>query len=537
MGVPQIQHFQRSRTRVENLISAVVSSRPVDLSPVIEQIPDRRTRPLLPDSQAWVLLCVVVVLIAAGLIVYSQTVGFVWDEGFHLLAAQLINRGKTLYIDFCFPQTPLNTYWNAFWMQIFGETWRVPHVLAALATAGTVFLAMEFVFRRFPVPRWRFACALVTAFFVGLNGVVVQFATCAQAYGIGMFLSIAAFRVSIAGVARKSWLYTLCAGLLAGAAAGCSLLTAPVAPVLLIWIALHNRSGNRWAKIGSFVAGIMIPFAPVFWLFAKAPRQVMFNIVQYQAMYRRVKWNGATPHDFDVLSAWLDSTPALFMGLLAIAGVWFLAKRSNWDRERRNELSLCLWLSIALIAYIAIAHPTFQRYFVFAVPFVSALAAVGLYAVGLRLADPDRPFLPTFALSVLLILSLARALFNDRDAVNWHDYEEIARKVDKVTPRNAELYADELVYFLTKRPPPPGMEFSYAHKLELPPAQEALYHIVSERELNEQVKAGKFYTVQSCNDDRIDEMDLADLFPHKADVKDCTVFWGKVKTPPKKAGK
>ena len=509
----------------------------MDVSPVVEQIPAPQTRHLRPDRQAWLALCGVVLLITAGLIVYSQTVGFVWDEGFHLLAAQLINRGKTLYIDFCFPQTPLNAYWNALWMGVFGESWRVPHVFAALATAGTVFLTVEFVFRRFPVPRWRFACALVAAFLVGLNGVVVQFATCSQAYGIGMFLGVAAFRVSIAAVARNTWLLTLCAGLLAGAAAGVSLLTAPVAPVLLIWIALSNRSGHRWAKIISFIAGTVVPFAPVFWLFAKAPRQVIFNIVQYQAIYRRVNWNGAVPHDIDVLSSWLDSTPALFMGLLAIAGVWFLVKRSNWDRERRNEFLLCAWLAIALVAYIAIAHPTFARYFVFAAPFVAALAAVGLYAVGSRLAHPDRPLAPALVVSVLLILSLARALFNDRDAVNWHDYEAIARKVDQVTPRNAELYADELVYFLTKRMPPSGMEFSYAHKLELPAAQAALYHIVSERELNEQVKAGKFYTVQSCSDDRIDAMDLEDLFPHKAEIKDCSIYWGKVKRPPKNAGK
>ncbi len=505
----------------------------MDLFPASIESPPADTPPSPdPRSRAFPLLCGVVLLITAGLFVYSETIGFVWDEGFHLLTAQLIDRGKTPYLDFCFPQTPLNAYWNAAWMQVFGQTWRVPHALATIETAAAVFLTMDFIFARFPVRRWRFACALTAALFVGFNTQIVQFATSGQAYGMGMLLIVAAFRVSIVAVARKSWLLASLAGLLAGAAAGCSLLTAPVVPVLLIWIFLYNREGNRSKKVAGFIIGTLIPFAPVFWLFAKSPRQVLFNVVQYQALYRRVNWNGATPHDVDVLSAWLDSSQALSMGLLAVAGLWFLWKKTNWDAVRRREFSLCAWLSLALIAYIAIAHPTFQRYFLFAVPFVAAVAVLGLYSLGSRLTSPDRPFLPTLIVTALVTLYLARALFDDRDAVTWHDYEEVARKVDQVTPINGSLYADELVYFATGRTPPPGMEFSYAHKLQLSAAQEALYHIVSERELNDQVKAGKFDTVQTCNDDRMDQMDLADLFPHKVDIGDCSIFWGKVKPAP-----
>jgi hypothetical protein len=504
----------------------------VDIFPTtIEKSPTDDTEYPRPRSRAFLLFFGITLLISAGLLLYSQTVAFVWDEGFHLLAAQLIDRGKTPYIDFCFPQTPLNAYWNAAWLEVFGQNWRVPHVLAALATSGAVFLIAEFVFARFPIGRWRFACALVVAVFVGLNVVIVQFGTVGQAYGIGMFLSTAAFRVSIAAVARKGYWLPFAAGVLAGAAAACSLLTAPVGAVLLVWMLLCDRTGNRWAKFSFYVIGAIVPFAPVLWIFAKAPRQTWFNVVQYQALYRRVKWNGATAHDVDVLSAWLDSAQALLMGSLATAGVWFLKKRKDWDRDCRREFFLCAWLAIILIVYIATAHPTFQRYFVFAAPFVSAVAALGLFSVGSRLSSPDRPLGPALLVIILVTLSLARRLFNDRDSVTWHDYEEIARKVDHVTPPNGRLYADELVYFLTQRPPPSGLEFSYAHKLDLPPPQQALYHVISQRELNEQVKAGKFDTVQTCNDDLIDELNLGNLFPHRADVRDCSIFWGKVKAP------
>ncbi len=480
-------------------------------------------------GRAFFLLSAVVLLISAGLLVYSQTMAFVWDEGFHLLAAQLINAGKTLYIDFCFAQTPLNAFWNAAWMRVFGESWRVTHVSAALLVAGSVFLIADFVLVRFAVPRWRLPCAIVVAAFVGLNNIVVEFGTVAQAYGIGLFLTVASFRAAI--LARgKSVLWPFAAGLLSGAAADCTLLTAPAVPVLLIWMLFYNAAGKRWTKSIAFLGGVFISFAPVIWLFAKAPRIVFFDIVQYQALYRRADWPTVNSHDLDVLSDWLNSAQVLLMGSLAIAGLMFLIRKSNWERGRRAEFYLCAWLAGALAVYIATTHPTFDRYFVFVVPFLSVIAAIGLYATAVRLGDPNRPFLPAFLATLLVGLALAKALFDDRDATTWKDYEKIAAKVDQVTPRNGVLFADELVYFLLRRAPPRGMEFSYSHKVQLPRAQEAALHIISAPELKNEVKAGKFDTVQTCNDDKIDEFGLPQLYAHKADVGDCSVFWGKVRT-------
>ena len=74
-------------------------------------------------------------LLAIGLMLYAQIWAFTDDEGFHLLAAQLIKGGMRPYLDFCFPQTPFNAYWNAFWMWVFGDSWRTAHALAALETS------------------------------------------------------------------------------------------------------------------------------------------------------------------------------------------------------------------------------------------------------------------------------------------------------------------------------------------------------------------------------------------------------------------
>jgi hypothetical protein len=142
------------------------------------------------------------------------------------------------------------------------------------------------------------------------------------------------------------------------------------------------------------------------------------------------------------------------------------------------------------------------------------------------MTEDNRPLWPTAILVGLLVLGYGRTLFDERDSTTWGEYEEISKKVNEVTPKNGAILADELVYFILKRNPPPGMEFSYSHNLQLPAAQEKLYHIISQKELDAEVKAGRFNTVQSCNDDKIDEMHLDQVFAHKEDVKDCSIYWG-----------
>ena len=478
------------------------------------------------------LFCGILTLISAALLIYSQTLSFVWDEGFHLVAAQLINAGKTPYIDFCFPQTLLNAYWNACLMRIFGESWRVTHYGATLLVIGAVFLVADFIRRRFPVVNWRLACAITVACMIGLDVVVVQFGTVAQAYGMGLFLTVAAFRVALAAAKRHTPLLAFATGLLAGAAASATLLCAAGVAVLLAWTWFYNSAGKRWTKMVAFILGVLIPFAPVFWLFTQAPRQTFFNVIQYQALFRRVNWGKPGEHDLDVLSDWLNSTQALLLGALAITGTWFVRRRSTWNREQRAEFYLAAWLSVVPGLYIATAHPTFGRYFIFLIPFMAILSAAGLYIVGSKLGSADRSFWPGLAVSALFTLCAAKTLYDGRDATRWKDYDEIAKKIKQVTPPNRLFMADEAVYFLLHRAPPSGFEFSYSHKLQLPADQERLYHIISEAEVKKEVQAGRFYTVETCKDDIIDSFNLDSLFPNSVDIAECTVYWGRVNALP-----
>ena len=97
--------------------------------------------------------------------------------------------------------------------------------------------------------------------------------------------------------------------------------------------------------------------------------------------------------------------------------------------------------------------------------------------------------------------------------------------MEEVTPKGAPLFADEHVYFLMNIAPPPGMEFSYSHKLQLPPEQASKLHIISEAQLKQQVQKGQYATLETCSDDRVDDWDLGRAFNHRAELADCYVFW------------
>ena len=231
----------------------------------------------------------------------------------------MIRAGRRPYLDFCFPQTPLTAYWNA-------------------ATA---------------------------AFLIAANTTVVQFATAGQPYGLCLVLIVAAFVCAVLAVDRNGPFLSAAAGLLAGGAAAGSLLTAPVAPVLVVWILLSNRTGSRVTKATCFVTGALISWLPIFWLFLQGPRRVFFNVIEYMLLYRRAEWPAATRHDFEVVISSMESPQGLTLGLLAMAGL-FAATRAA-DRRWRTGLYLCFGLAAALAIHVSLAHPTFPQYYMFAV--------------------------------------------------------------------------------------------------------------------------------------------------------------------------
>ena len=353
-----------------------------------------KTRPAIMSERGsrrgggWMNL--VIAVYGAVLLLYALCWAFTFDESFHLLAAQLIGRGLRPYLDFCFPQTPLNAYWNAGWMRLLGENWRVPHFFAALFTLGAVALAGKYTFVRFPDPEWSGTAAVCAALLTGLNATVFIYGPLGQAYGICLFSLMAAFCFAVRPVEGRGALDSGATGLFAGIAAASSLLSVAAAPVLLIWILCYRRAGNRVIRLLAFCGGAAIPFAPVAWLAWQGPKQAWFNLVEYHAYFRQLYWPETTRHDLEILTSWIDSGQALLLGSLAICGLVFVLRHTSWPRALKAEFYLCAWLAGGLSLEVAFAHPTFARYFLLAVPFLSIPAAAGLYAAASRLLASRR---------------------------------------------------------------------------------------------------------------------------------------------------
>ena len=417
----------------------------------------------------------------------------------------------------------MNAYWNAVWMALFGQTWRVAHAVAALAIIAAVLLMADYVFRRFPDAKWRAIASVTAAVAIGFNPVVFTYGSLAQPYGICLLGLAAAFRCAVRAVESGSARYYAAAGMCAGIAAASSLLTAAAIPVLLVWILIHTHHGRRFRKALAFLVGAAVPFAPVLWLFVLSPRATWFNLVQYHLYYRRLYWPNTYSHDFEVLTSWLDSGPALVLGMLAVCGWLYVLRYSDWPRPIQAEFRLCGWLTLGISSQVAAAHPTFQQYFLLIVPFLAVPAAAGLYAIA------DSVFTRRYAMGTLLVitlfsLGLARRLYLERDDDDWRVYERIARQVDSVTPPTAPVFANEPVYFLTRRTPPSGLELYYTHRLHLPPRERAVYHLLTNDELNQQLRLGRFPTAYECEDDAV-KFGLEHLYRQSKKLDDCTVYW------------
>jgi hypothetical protein len=477
----------------------------------------------------WAPFALVAFVLTAGLAVYAQTLAFAWDEGFHLLAAQLIRAGKTPYVDFFFPQAPLNAYWNAGWMVLFGDTWRTAHAVAGLVGAAGVLLAAYAVYRRFPTPGWRVPGALTVVALAGLNHQFVDYATIAQGYALCLFLLVAAYCCAVWSVQRAGWLPAAAAGLCVVSAAGVTLLGSAAVPILLAWMLVYNRAGTRFKKLAGFAAGAALPLLAFLPVVLRAPRVVRFDIFEYHLLYRQVAWDGATAHDADVLTAWANDPQAILLAILVAAGVFFVRFRSDWDRATRAPFYLCGWLALGLSLHISTAHPTFARYYLLTVPFLATLAVAGLAYIVSLFAQPVRPRWPVIFISAILAISLARDLFDDWDGAPWWGrLSVIARKLDEVVPRNAPVYADEAVYFLSRRTPPSGMEHDDSHKLQLKPEMEKMLHIFPKAELTRRIAAGQFAAAASCEDsDELEKLGIVAAFDKHFDDpgKDCAVYW------------
>jgi hypothetical protein len=452
---------------------------------------------LAPNIKPALVVWLAPLVLLAGLLVFSQSVAWGGDEGFHLLAAQLILAGKRPYLDFFYQHAPLFIYLEAVWMSIFGDTWRSAHVFSSLLTGGCIFLVAGYVYRRIPRPGWRLPAAVAASLLVGLHILVIRQGTIGQSYALCLFLNAVAFRLVITAAIQPGSHLPLLAGLCSGAAGASLLLAAPVSPLMLLWMLRYNQGGTRARKGVLFLGGALIPFLPLLWLAFQSPRQVFFNVVEYHLFYRQAGYDDIVKWNFSQVASVFITLQGLVLVSLAAAGLLCVGEPDKEASQVKAELRLCAWLVVGLGTFLCIPRPTFAIYFVLLIPFLSILAAMGTYAIGTRFGPSAKPVWLVLPLVGLFMLGLARAAYRERSQLYlyWYEIDAIAREINRVTRPDQLVYAHDSIYFATRRLPPNGLENAFAPDLDLPPALASSLHVVRRSQIDEWLAGGRFATV------------------------------------------
>ncbi|MDB6146788.1 MAG: hypothetical protein JWO45_452, partial [Spartobacteria bacterium] len=145
----------------------------------------------------WTVLGIGIAALGSVLIAVSQGTYYYGDEGFHLLASQLLITGKRVYLDFFFQHPPVYTYLNAGWMLLAGDTWRSAHLFSALLAIICAAMIGGYLFSRFDRRDGQLVFALGGVLFFMLNPLVVCYAVLGQPYALCLVWLFGAFLLAV----------------------------------------------------------------------------------------------------------------------------------------------------------------------------------------------------------------------------------------------------------------------------------------------------------------------------------------------------
>ena len=484
----------------------------------------------------WLLVCIVILLQGIALFVYSQSGDTFGDEGFHLLAAQLINAGKAPYIDFFYQQTPLYPFLVGRWMAIFGETWRSAHVFSVLLVFSTTIVLAGILFSRSQGSNRYQAISIGALLFFALDTQIYDLSLSADPYVLCLLLSVVAYGVTIRAVDGQRPYLAFVAGLFASGSAASSLLTAPIVIVLGTWLLQRSVSHYRLKLFLFFISGAIIPFIPFAYFLMKAPEQVWFNVFEFQLIYRRLVsgWHYKKTLKWDIytLTIWLNSTQGLLLSVLAFLGALFVRQGEGLGQRCRSDLSLCIRLLVVQGIFSAITTPTFTHYFVFILPYASILASVGVHAILTRLLTRyNALFFALFLIAAFAASDIKRAYQYARSLKRsqryyWKQIEDVADVAQRISSNYRNVYAYEEVYFAAGIHPPEGLSCSFTKDIPLGPRRAKLLRLVSEKDIDAKLKSGNFdVVVVGYDDPKIDSLNLKMTYPRQVQLHGYYGHW------------
>lgn len=316
------------------------------------------------------------------------------DEGFYLLAGQLVAAGKTPYRDFFYPQMPFLPYLFAGWFSLVGSSWESARVLAAIFCAIQIACVGHLAARNGQIVRGLVAITLL----IGSEALIGWFSS-AKPYVFATTFTVAALVAWSEALRdgrspRTRWLFA--AGVLLACAVSVRLYFVVLFPIFLFAV---PRARHR-EILAPFLLGATVVALPHCVLFALYPEQFVFNNLGYHLI--RVDADSARRWSFRLNaftalfglrpSIRIESTQFLFLSGVALCGAVIF----------RRWRCLSLQIAAALVVVSFVPVPVHLQYFSVAIPFLCLEVAAVLAKV---LTSPV-PRLPYRLSVVLLILCL-----------------------------------------------------------------------------------------------------------------------------------
>jgi len=472
----------------------------------------------------------VVSLLGAGFAVISQGYYEHGDEGFYLVASQLVGLGKRPYLDFYLQHGPLYPYTIAAWFRLAGDSWRSAHLLSALLSFLCAAMMSGFFFRRVESRGWRITLAILAPLLLLTNVLSIHWGVLIEPFAWCMALMFAEFLLTLRAVERPAF-SAIWAGLVSGLAACGYLLTVPAAPILFLWIAACVPKADRIRKCVQFAAGAGLGLLPLAFFLVTAPKITLANLVGYHFTGRMKAPLRSGQTFIPTVTGWLHSPQGVLLVLLGAVGVAYVFGKFSENQSISRPLRLsALVAGFVAITFCAIRPTPLTHYFILALPFLTLVACYGVYAIGTRVCSGWQP------IGLILVVvgifayeaksTIREQLSPSSREMSWRENEQIAEFINRVLPRDCPIYAEDgAIYGAAKRVPPPGLENNYSSFLPVMPKTNKMLHVIPQPEIDAMVTEGHFCAVVTWSKQRTEALRLGSLYRNQKAYRVHAVFW------------
>ncbi len=280
------------------------------------------------------------------------------DEGFYLLAAELVSQGKVPYLDFFYPQAPYQPYIIASWFKIFGASWLSARIFTSLLFS----LIGLLIFARLR-NNCRTFSALTGLILFNTSALALNWFLPIKNYGLtAVLLYTSYYLIAVTPNRLRGFL----AGIFLASAIGCRSYVAILAPACVLIIFFKNRR-----LLLPFIFGGLVGGSPMLVLCCLNPEKFWFNNLGYHLL--RSNWSIAEA---------LEQKKLILQGLLGLRAaikfaslqipllIWTAIISAILTSIKRLRFDWSLLFIGALLLISFVPTPSQVQYFSILIPFL-----------------------------------------------------------------------------------------------------------------------------------------------------------------------